>query len=59
MSESAKPLPHTKYQGNPCRRGHDGVRYRHGGACVECIRLNAIERRERRKQLDTASKDAA
>lgn len=29
----------TKYTGNPCRRGHSGVRFVSSKACVECVRL--------------------
>lgn len=28
----------TTYVGSPCKRGHNGVRYMNGGACVECMR---------------------
>ena len=26
------------YQGNTCRRGHDGKRYTSTGACIACMR---------------------
>jgi len=25
------------FSGNPCKRGHDGIRYTRSGACVHCI----------------------
>ena len=34
-----------KYQGNPCRRGHSGIRWVKGGACVECQKLTDAQRR--------------
>lgn len=27
-----------QYQGNPCKRGHTGIRWRGNGGCVECHR---------------------
>lgn len=27
----------AKYQGEPCGKGHDGLRYVNGGACVACM----------------------
>jgi hypothetical protein len=27
-----------KYQGNPCKRGHDGMRYKKTGICVQCAK---------------------
>lgn len=34
----------TTYQGNPCKRGHVGVRRVHGGDCIECSNERARER---------------
>lgn len=34
MMVAHNPLKH--YMGAPCRRGHDGLRYLKGGACVHC-----------------------
>jgi len=28
--------PAKMFMGNPCARGHDGMRYRCNGACVAC-----------------------
>lgn len=25
-----------KYQGNPCKHGHNGIRYSSTGGCVDC-----------------------
>ena len=35
-----------KYQGSPCKRGHDGTRYL-SGTCVECERERMRERNAR------------
>ncbi len=35
-----------KYQGTPCKRGHDGTRYL-SGTCVECERERMRERNAR------------
>lgn len=48
-----------KFQGNPCQRGHSGLRYRGRGACVECTQLNAVARRERLKQAAAERANAA
>lgn len=40
--------PSKVYQGKPCRRGHKGVRYIKGDACVDCIKLKTDESRARR-----------
>ena len=37
--------PSKTYQGNPCGRGHSGIRYIKGGACVECQKLTDAKRR--------------
>jgi hypothetical protein len=26
------------YRGKPCKRGHDGLRWKSSGACIECQR---------------------
>lgn len=31
------------YQGEPCKNGHNGLRYKSCGKCVICTRVNAIE----------------
>jgi hypothetical protein len=33
----AKLLGATKYEGAPCKRGHDGTRYTSTGACAACL----------------------
>lgn len=38
------------YQGNPCRRGHSGIRYIKGGACTDCQKLTDTARRQRLKE---------
>lgn len=38
------------YRGAPCAKGHDGLRYRNGSACVECERL----RNARKKKIEPA-----
>jgi hypothetical protein len=43
-----------KYQGKPCKRDHNGVRYVKGGTCVQC----AVDGAELRRQL-AAQKKAA
>jgi hypothetical protein len=45
------------FTGNPCLRGHDGLRYRNNGGCVYCVRLRAklqrqLAREKRQPQLD-------
>jgi hypothetical protein len=30
--------PEKTYVGKPCKRGHDGLRWRASGACIECQR---------------------
>ena len=37
----------TTFQGNPCKRGHSGLRYRANKACVVCDRQYSRERRRR------------
>lgn len=32
-----QPIRGAKYQGNPCRKGHNGLRYVNCGACVACM----------------------
>ena len=27
----------SKFQGRPCKHGHDGLRYSSTGNCVECV----------------------
>lgn len=38
-----KKFPSTKYQGNPCKYGHAGMRYESTGNCVECMKLRSVE----------------
>lgn len=35
--------PETQYMGNPCKRGHDGLRWKIDRACVECKRERTRE----------------
>jgi len=34
----------VRYQGRPCRYGHDGVRYASSTGCVACIAASALRR---------------
>lgn len=38
------------FQGKPCQRGHEGLRYLCNGACVHCTAENAARRREKLKR---------
>lgn len=38
-----------KIQGNVCSRGHSGMRYAKGGACVECQKITDTKRRAMQK----------
>ncbi len=31
------------FKGNPCKRGHDAMRYKSTGECVECVRVRMLE----------------
>lgn len=42
------PDPAKIFQGNPCKRGHDGQRWKSTGACVECARIRARQDPRRR-----------
>lgn len=42
------------YQGNPCHRGHSGIRYRKGGGCIDCQKLSDTARRQRLKEQPAA-----
>lgn len=44
-----------KYQGKPCKRGHDGMRYTRTGICVQC----ALEASVRQKNARHAAQDGA
>ena len=47
-----------KFQGNPCKFGHPGLRYRSSGACVECMRLKGIAKRhQKRAQIEPCGPD--
>lgn len=36
LNESEARVLAGKYQGNPCKRGHTGLRYRSTKGCVDC-----------------------
>jgi hypothetical protein len=38
------------YQGKPCKRGHEGKRYKSTGACVECMPILKAAFRQRKAQ---------
>lgn len=40
-----------KYQGEPCSRGHDGVRYTSTGSCVDCAKLATASNNDRIRKL--------
>jgi len=46
----------TKFMGNPCKYGHDGLRYESTGACVHCGLLSAAKQKQAKKlkKLDEA-----
>src|SRR5574337_1027423 len=37
--EAARVSGKSKYDGNPCKHGHSGLRYTSTGGCVECVYL--------------------
>lgn len=39
-----------RFQGNPCKYGHSGIRYRKCGTCVECAIAYAKARKQQAKQ---------
>ena len=39
------------YQGQPCTKGHPGIRYTSSGQCVECVASATEARRERIRKL--------
>lgn len=43
------------YFGNPCKYGHDGMRYTAGGTCVECTRARVTRQRSNKKSWETAA----
>jgi hypothetical protein len=40
----SRPPRAETYQGRPCPKGHDGLRYRNGYTCVECERSKSARR---------------
>lgn len=38
MLSKSKKLEDITYRGGPCKNGHSGLRYKSGGACVDCSR---------------------
>lgn len=48
MTNPASRFAGEKYQGNPCKRGHTGLRYRSTKGCVDCAQA-AAQRQDRRK----------
>lgn len=38
-----------RYQGKPCRQGHDGTRYWSDGGCVQCQRIYDRTKRKRKR----------
>lgn len=47
----AAAVQSTKYQGEPCARGHDGVRYTTSRGCVQCTKEASEARAERVRKL--------
>lgn len=41
-----KPPEERYFISTPCKRGHSGRRYKSTGACVECMRLHRINRKQ-------------
>lgn len=41
---------YQRYQGNPCYKGHSGLRYLRSNNCVECSRLHKIKNKERHQK---------
>lgn len=39
------------YQGEPCKRGHSGLRYTVSGNCVECTKIASANGHERIRKL--------
>lgn len=53
--EAAASRGETTYQGNPCKRGHDGKRFTLTGGCCACDREAQATRRDQlRKRLAEA-----
>ena len=40
-----------RYQGNPCRNGHRGLRYAKSDSCVECTRNRVLKQRQGGKYI--------
>lgn len=38
------------FMGNPCKHGHDGLRYESTGSCVHCALLYAAKQKQDRKK---------
>lgn len=52
-----KPLDPSKvYEGQPCRYGHAGVRWKSTKACVECGRIHAAAYQEALMETDPEHK---
>ncbi|HEX5461892.1 MAG TPA: hypothetical protein VFX20_18150 [Steroidobacteraceae bacterium] len=54
----SQPDSQKTFMGNPCARGHSGLRYRCNGACVDCTTHNS-ERRKQKLLLEREQQAAA
>lgn len=58
--EAAAGRGETTYQGEPCKRAHDGRRYTLTGGCCACDREAQASRRDRlRQKIEAARAKAA
>lgn len=51
--------PSKVIMGKVCRRGHCGLRYKNGGACVECVRSDANRARVKAYNAEAYKKNPA
>lgn len=47
------------YQGEPCPKGHEGLRYTSTGGCVACTKAAAAARNDRIRRLLAGEEDSA
>ena len=40
------------FMGNPCKRGHDGLRYESTGGCVHCALLAALAQKRKPAKVE-------
>lgn len=53
--EEAAHARSEKYLGNPCKYGHDGLRYTSNGSCIECTKAASAARTDRIRKLLSGS----